>query len=268
MALPILAAAGPAAMGAAGTAGAAGGGFMSSLMSPMVLSSLIGGGMSMGGGLLSGMFGQSSAEEAMDFQKEFAQNKFRWMVKDMRKAGLNPMLAAGASPGGLSGGFTAQMPNIGAEAGEIFADIPERILRYSGKGSQNEILRNQAITAGHERKAAFYNAATAEELFHQENKRTALFDKYGDAERLADIESQVAGALDSRASAELKHATARSASVAADVDEFLGVPGSLGARALGSIVSGASDVVGARSRAAAAAAERARKSNARNYRRR
>lgn len=50
------------------------------------------------------------AERQMQFQKESAQNSYQWAMADMKKAGLNPMLAyqqGGASS--LSGaGYTAQ----------------------------------------------------------------------------------------------------------------------------------------------------------------
>ena len=45
--------------------------------------------ISAGGSLIQGLFGQSSAQASMDFQKEVLQNRNQWMVEDLKKAGLN-----------------------------------------------------------------------------------------------------------------------------------------------------------------------------------
>lgn len=64
-----------------------------------------------GGSILSGLFGQSSANAAMDFQREVLQNRNQWMVRDLKKAGLNPILAAGATSSGSASGAQATMEN-------------------------------------------------------------------------------------------------------------------------------------------------------------
>lgn len=51
-------------------------------------------------------YGYSSALAAQNakYQKEFAQNAHQWEVKDLEKAGLNPILSAGGSGASASGG--------------------------------------------------------------------------------------------------------------------------------------------------------------------
>lgn len=70
-------------------------------------------GAAIAGGLISGAFGQSSANKSMEFQKQSAQNRHQWEVADLKKAGLNPILSAGGTPGTLSGA-QATMPDMGA----------------------------------------------------------------------------------------------------------------------------------------------------------
>lgn len=64
-----------------------------------------------GGSILSGLFGQSSADSSMAFQKEVLQNRNQWAVADLKKAGLNPILAAGATSSGSASGAQATMEN-------------------------------------------------------------------------------------------------------------------------------------------------------------
>lgn len=66
-----------------------------------------------GGSLVSSLFGQSSANQSMRFQKEMAQHGVRWRMNDLKAAGLNPIMAAGGAAS-ASGGATASMPDFGA----------------------------------------------------------------------------------------------------------------------------------------------------------
>lgn len=73
-------------------------------------SALITGGLSYLGQKKANESNVSSAQSQMAFQKESAQNSYQWATADMKKAGINPMLAyqkGGASA--LSGaGYSAQ----------------------------------------------------------------------------------------------------------------------------------------------------------------
>ncbi|ALS03693.1 VP2 [Gokushovirus WZ-2015a] len=121
--LPAIAGAIPAAAGLASGAGGAG---MMSWMGP-----LIGAGVSSGsslfGGLFAGSQNQASARAQMAFQERMFRHRYRYTMQDMRKAGLNPILAAEMGGGSAPSGAGFSYPNIGegtaASARQLAMDI-------------------------------------------------------------------------------------------------------------------------------------------------
>lgn len=109
MALPILAAAGP--MAASAGMGAAGGAGMASWLGPM-LGAGIAGGSGIFGGILQGGQNQASARAQMAFQERMYRHRYRYTMQDLRKAGLNPILASEVGGGGTPSGAGYQSPNI------------------------------------------------------------------------------------------------------------------------------------------------------------
>lgn len=114
------------------------------------MSALLSGLLGAGGALLQGLFGQSSAQASMDFQKEVLQNRNQWMVQDLKKAGLNPILAAGATSSGSAAGAQAHIDNPGEKAVSSamqykLADIAKDKLITEQREAQSRINLNNAL---------------------------------------------------------------------------------------------------------------------------
>lgn len=84
-----------------------------------------------GGSILSGLFGSKEADEARAFQETAMKNAMQWKVQDLKKAGLNPILASGMNtsvPGGV-------MPNV--------PDLGLSVSRGLSTAKENEMLETQ-----------------------------------------------------------------------------------------------------------------------------
>lgn len=71
-------------------------------MNPTIGAALIGAGGSFAGGVAGLVAADIASDKAWNRQKAMMQRKYQWQMADMRKAGLNPILAAGATPGMLT----------------------------------------------------------------------------------------------------------------------------------------------------------------------
>ncbi len=79
---------------------------------------LVGAGLSIRGAKKQNQMAAQIAERQMQFQREVMQNRYQWQVDDLRKAGLNPILATGLSAGMASGSsYQPENEYAGAAAG-------------------------------------------------------------------------------------------------------------------------------------------------------
>ena len=88
------------------------------------------------GSLFSSSANQASAQASMDFQREVLQNRNQWMVEDLRKAGLNPILAAGITQS-TAQGATYQTDNPASGSSSVSTTSPN-----NGVESRNIILNS------------------------------------------------------------------------------------------------------------------------------
>ena len=107
---------------------------------------------------------QAAAERQMAFQRESAQNRYQWTMADMKKAGLNPILAYKQGGGGTLGGSSYTPQNVGeaavrgASAGGSTAMAARRLnqeLDLMGqeewtKREQGDLFRSQVRKADNE----------------------------------------------------------------------------------------------------------------------
>jgi len=75
--------------------------------------SLVTGGLSALGGYFQGQSSQASAKDQMKFQERMSNTSFQRGMADLRKAGLNPILAAKVGGASTPQGAGYQVPNIG-----------------------------------------------------------------------------------------------------------------------------------------------------------
>lgn len=68
------------------------------------------------GGVLQNSAAKSAASKQMAFQKETLQNQYQWGMEDMRKAGLNPILAYKQGGAGSASGSSYTPQNVGSAA--------------------------------------------------------------------------------------------------------------------------------------------------------
>lgn len=81
-----------------------------------VAPALIGGIASAWGAKAANEEARVASREQMDFQKETLRHQYQWGMEDMKKAGLNPILAYKQGGAGSAGGSSYTPQNVGAAA--------------------------------------------------------------------------------------------------------------------------------------------------------
>lgn len=149
---------------------------------------LVGAGLSFRGAKKQNEMAAQAAEKQMQFQREVMQNRYQWQVQDLRKAGLNPILATGLSAGMASGAsYQPENEYSGASAG-IFSAIG-KALAVREQRNKDKLADAQAALLDAQRRDV--EAKTSAEYWDRTSGRIT-----------AETEYSLAGASETRARAE------------------------------------------------------------------
>lgn len=116
----------------------------------MVWDALISAGASLVGSATSAWGAERANREArrasqrqMDFQERMQRNRYRYTMEDMRKAGLNPILAYQQGGGGAPSGASYSPQNIGAGAATALSSGINSAINARLTGKQIKLIDSQ-----------------------------------------------------------------------------------------------------------------------------
>ncbi len=90
---------------------------------------------------------QKAAANQMSFQEEMSNTSYQRGMKDMKKAGLNPILAGKMGGASTPGGATYQPENVGMAAQQTFANVANVMANTAKTKQETQILKDTAGAA-------------------------------------------------------------------------------------------------------------------------
>lgn len=149
-----------------------------------ILGALLGGGLALLGSRRQNKAAEMAAEKQMAFQREVMQNRYQWQTADLKKAGLNPVLATGLSAGMASGSSYTPVNEMQGLANAVSSAF-ERRLALREQRNRDKLADAQASV--YRAQAADYESKTSADYW----RRTGLSID-------SQIDSRVASAAESR----------------------------------------------------------------------
>lgn len=164
-----------------------------------LVGAVAGGLMGLAGDSMNNSAASDRQEDAQKFNREAMQNKHQWEVKDLKAAGLNPMLSAmNGSTGTLgSSAASASSSSVGSSAASMSSAFAQNMLAKKSMATlDSEIEKNNAdaLKARAEAQSTLdmvdvakqnsasqieLNASNAD-LFRSQTERNKIWNKYGD----------------------------------------------------------------------------------------
>lgn len=128
----------------------------------------------------SGLFGRSSANDAMKYQMRMANTQYRRSARDLEAAGLNRILALG-SPAPTPSGHTASMPDAKLGDALISATSAKQAIKQSK--AQTDFINQQNVESLHkthllaeQTKAAAASARSAEAQAYMDEVTKGIYE--------------------------------------------------------------------------------------------
>lgn len=126
------------------------------------------------GSLFSSSQNQASARAAIDFQREVLQNRNQWAVEDLRKAGLNPILAAGTTQS-TAQGATSITENPATSAVQSYLGAKQASLASRQQLNQDAIARAQVSVLQSQAEANSAKAAKDYQDIAESKERVGIY---------------------------------------------------------------------------------------------
>lgn len=108
-------------------------------MDPILGAALIGGGTQLIGGLMGNRSSAKQAEKQMKFQERMSSTAHQRQVKDLKKAGLNPLLGIGGTGASTPSGAMADQKNIAEGLASTALEVSNQRL---AKAKQTQEVNN------------------------------------------------------------------------------------------------------------------------------
>jgi len=103
---------------------------------------VIGAGIGALGGYFQGKQAQASAKDQMDFQERMSNTAHQREIKDLKKAGLNPILSAKYGGASTPGGAGYSYPNVGAAIVDNYGTVSAAEAAQAGATKTTEETKN------------------------------------------------------------------------------------------------------------------------------
>jgi len=163
----------------------------------MGLGDFFGGILGLGGDIAAGGWSAAEARKQRQFQERMYKSRYQNQMEDMRKAGLNPMLAFGQTPPGPpSGAMGAINPKLGTDAANS-------ALKWNKMTPEKKLIQGQTAAASasaardKSQEKLLIEQARAQQLTNVGLEIEAMIDRseYGQAIRKVKRATSAAGAL-------------------------------------------------------------------------